>query len=133
MRVLRPDELEKAEHTPPVDGVHVVGLFFQGASWDVDNGVIGEARPRELFAPLPMSHLLPIKASDLDPKAHLYPCPVYKTSERAGLLSTTGHSTNFVMFIELPSDKPTIFNNVGLADADVWIKAGVAAFCALRY
>jgi dynein heavy chain len=51
----------------------------------------------------------------------------------AGTLSTTGHSTNFVMFIELPSDKPTIVNNVGLADADVWIKAGVAAFCALRY
>jgi hypothetical protein len=37
------------------------------------------------------------------------------------------------MFIELPSDKPTITNNVGQADADVWIKAGVAAFCALRY
>jgi dynein heavy chain len=51
----------------------------------------------------------------------------------AGTLSTTGHSTNFVMFIELPSDKPTIINDVGLADSDVWIKAGVAAFCALRY
>ncbi len=51
----------------------------------------------------------------------------------SGTLSTTGHSTNFVMFIELPSDKPTITNNVGLADADVWIKAGVAAFCALSY
>jgi dynein heavy chain len=122
-RVLRPDELEKAEHTPPVDGVHVVGLFFQGAAWDVEKGVIGEARPRELFSPLPMSHLLPIKTADLDPKAHLYPCPVYKTSERAGLLSTTGHSTNFVMAMSLPIDA-----NV---EPKHWVKRGCALFTAL--
>jgi hypothetical protein len=75
---------------------------------------------------------------------------------RFGVLSTTGHSTNFVMvssrrarararllishraaaaaqYIELPHDRRSIINNVGLADCDTWIKAGVAAFCALRY
>jgi dynein heavy chain len=42
---------------------------------------------------------------------------------RRGTLSTTGHSTNFVMFFEIPSNQ----------EEDIWVRAGVAAFLALRY
>jgi dynein heavy chain len=56
-------------------------------------------------------------------KTGIYYCPLYKVVSRAGTLMTTGHSTNFVMYIEIPSNQPE----------NIWIIAGVACFLALRY
>ncbi|TMW61529.1 hypothetical protein Poli38472_012720 [Pythium oligandrum] len=96
---------EKAE-----DGAYVDGLFMEGARWDSENMCITESRPRELHVAMPIIHLLPKKREDIEPiedtdpggTAHVYLCPVYKTSLRQGTLSTTGHSTNFVMSIRIP-------------------------------
>jgi dynein heavy chain len=69
-----------------------------------------------------MIHLIP-NVDRTAPVTNVYHCPLYKVVSRAGTLSTTGHSTNFVMFLELPTSELE----------EVWIRAGVASFLALRY
>ena len=71
---------------------------------------------------MPMMHLLPVDHR-VQPDTGIYITPVYKTLSRFGVLSTTGHSTNFVMTIEVPSDRPQAH----------WIKRGVAGFAALNF
>ena len=52
-----------------------------------------------------------------------YECPLYRTAERHGQLTTTGHSTNFVMYTDLPT---------GSYDKNHWCKRGVAMLCEIE-
>lgn len=67
--------------------------------------ILSESRPKILFDVMPIILLKPGEYSKFEERA-TYTCPIYKTSARRGTLSTTGHSTNFVLFIDVPSDKP---------------------------
>ncbi|XP_020606105.1 dynein heavy chain 1, axonemal-like [Orbicella faveolata] len=106
----------------PSNGCFIRGLFLEGARWDYDKHELTESRPKELYTDMPIIWLKPT-ANREKPDKGIYDCPVYKTLTRAGTLSTTGHSTNFVLPVELPSSQPQRH----------WIKRGVALMCALNY
>nr|XP_019939373.1 PREDICTED: dynein heavy chain 6, axonemal [Paralichthys olivaceus] len=103
----------------PENGVLVHGMYMDSSRWDDDNMVIEDALPRVMNAMLPVVHFEPQQNYEPDP--NLYQAPLYKTSARAGTLSTTGHSTNFVVTVMLPSKQPS----------DYWISKASALLCQL--
>jgi len=121
----------------PEDGAYIRGLFIEGARWDPTMKSINDSIPKQLFSAMPVIHLSPVKDRTL-PKTGIYQMPVYKILSRRGVLSTTGHSTNFICWIEIPSNRtsfkpPAYINQEGKADQEDWIKAGVACFGSLKY
>lgn len=112
--ILRTDSEDKA----PKDGAYIYGLFTDGARWDRMKGRLEELYPKILNDAMPLICIKPIKDQDYDERGR-YKCPVYKTSERKGVLSTTGHSTNYVLYILLDTNVRTSH----------WIKRSVALLC----
>uniref|UniRef100_A0A8C4NS28 Dynein, axonemal, heavy chain 1 n=1 Tax=Dicentrarchus labrax TaxID=13489 RepID=A0A8C4NS28_DICLA len=106
----------------PNTGVYLHGLFLEGARWDNEAGQLTESRPKELFTEMAVIWLIP-EPNRKPPTSGVYVCPIYKTLTRAGTLSTTGHSTNYVIAVELPTHRSQRH----------WIKRGVALVCALDY
>jgi dynein heavy chain, axonemal len=86
----------------PSDGVYIQGLYVEGARWHDAQHTLAESIPKVLYSLAPTMWFKPVKREDLHIVPH-YNCPVYKTSDRRGVLSTTGHSTNFICFIRMPS------------------------------
>lgn len=109
-------EVVQAENPPaPENGILVFGTYMEGCKWNFKTRLLDESDPKILYTECPMVWFKPCKKDEIRNFPH-YACPMYKTSERRGTLMTTGHSTNFVLNMRLPSDKPQSH----------WIKRGVA-------
>jgi len=105
---------------PPDEGIYIDGLFLEGCGWDSGCKQLCESRPKVLFEAAPVMWLQPKPLDEINPPPG-YSCPVYRTAERRGVLATTGHSTNFLMTIHMPSNKPEWH----------WILSGVCLLCSL--
>ncbi|XP_077184230.1 dynein axonemal heavy chain 17 isoform X3 [Paroedura picta] len=66
---------------PPREGSYVHGLFMEGARWDIQTGVITDARLKELTPATPVIFIKAIPVDRMDTK-NMYECPVYKTRTR---------------------------------------------------
>ncbi len=128
------------------------GMYLEGARWDREAGVLGESLSKVLYDAVPVMHLVPVERSKkvrhlpfprpplpfaivpqpassfphtlphTQSTAVAYRCPLYKTSARRGVLSTTGHSTNYVMAVDLPSSRAVAH----------WVNRGTAMLCSLN-
>ena len=115
---------DAAPATHPAEGVYINGLFIEGCRWDAATRFLAESTSKQLSSELPAVWLRPAPVptdAPLAPSRAFYNVPLYKTTARRGTLTTTGHSTNFVLDVRLPSQHPEHH----------WLKRGVALVCAL--
>ena len=105
----------------PEVGVNIHGMFIQGAKWDYKKKCVEDSDPKVPLVEFPVIWLEPLEwTTEMNPSpSENFECPLYKTSARKGELSTTGHSTNFVLMLNLPSK----------VHQDYWIRRGTALLC----
>ena len=104
----------------PEDGIYIHGLYLEGCAWDAEGRQLRESKPKVLSESAPVIWLQP-KTLDKFTNYAAYDCPVYRTAERKGVLATTGHNSNFLMFIRMPTDMPDYH----------WVYRGVCMLCSL--
>lgn len=113
-------QIEDVKQRPDA-GCIVYGIFLEGCRWNKETHMLDDSEAKKLFVEMPLVAFIPEQHR---PKPQgVYQCPTYKVLSRLGTLLTTGHSTNFVLNIEVPTDR----------DPAIWTRAGVAAFLALKY
>ena len=105
------------------DGIYVHGMWLDGASWDSDGQHLAPPAAGVMRASLPVVLLEPELAQEAGTPTGMYLCPLYKTSDRAGSLTTTGQSTTYITSIALPL--------MPQSHPDMWVLQGVALLCTL--
>jgi len=84
---------------PPEDGIYIDGLYLEAARWDRRAKKLRPSNFGEMMSLMPVIHFQPIQ--DYQEPKEDYQCPLYKTNVRAGILNTTGQSTNYVLHVSV--------------------------------
>ncbi|KAJ9444246.1 Dynein-1-beta heavy chain [Diplonema papillatum] len=137
----QPDELQ----TPPPWGCYIHGLYLEGAAWDDVGRHLTDAPFRQLYAPFPVVWLNPKVSDDDEDDATkdeqddveddygldqvFVKTPLYKTLARRGVLSTTGHNSNFVIMFNVPIDPTSDMKS----HPEFWVQRGTALVCSLNH
>ena len=82
--------------------------------------MINDQFPTIMFDQMPVIWFKP--QEDYKPEPEDYQAPLYKTSVRAGVLSTTGQSTNFILHVSLPTKE----------NPSHWVQRAAAMLCMLN-
>uniref|UniRef100_A0A8D0YMW3 AAA+ ATPase domain-containing protein n=1 Tax=Sus scrofa TaxID=9823 RepID=A0A8D0YMW3_PIG len=112
---------------PTHNGVHIFGLFIEGARWNHEEKIVEDSLPCEICCDFPEIHFLPTKISTESPNApeqteselYTFECPVYQTPERSRTWTTAGLASNFLTSVYLSTKKPPSH----------WITLQVALLC----
>ena len=96
----------------PKDGVYVVGIFLEGATWNFSGSYLEESRPMELLSNMPIIHFKPVEGKKKVLKGY-YSCPLYMYPVRSG----SRERPSYVAAVDLKGGKGT---------SDFWTKRGVA-------
>jgi len=120
------DPSEYAEK--PEDGVYVGEFFMDACDWDYEAHQLTECQPKVLVTPCPPMLMMPTETTKFR-KYSYYNAPLYKTPDRRGILSTTGHSTNFVMDVKMPCAPE---DEHGRGGPDHWTLRGAALMLSQR-
>lgn len=85
----------------PEKGCIIHGLFMEACRMDPQKNVLMDNPLGQMSAPAPLIYFNPTDSFEARPNE--YAMPLYKTSKRAGTLSATGHSTNFILTVYVPT------------------------------
>eukprot|EP01060_Flectonema_neradi_P032219 TRINITY_DN5085_c1_g2_i2.p1 TRINITY_DN5085_c1_g2~~TRINITY_DN5085_c1_g2_i2.p1 ORF type:complete len:4162 (+),score=927.24 TRINITY_DN5085_c1_g2_i2:1218-12488(+) len=114
-----PDDITE---DPPV-GVYTHGFYLEGCRFNSESKTLDESNKGEMYTQFPIIWLEPISTEESTGDASTtYEIPLYKTTTRAGTLSTTGLSTNLVTTLHLPTT---------IKSPEHWIMRSVALVCML--
>merc|ERR1719359_270980 len=78
----------------PADGVHVHGIFMEGAGWEEgkgeDEGYITDSKMKELHPFMPVNNIIALHVNDMSWES-MYHCPVFATSVRGATFLFQGN------------------------------------------